>query len=46
MAKNWLRVVETPQTLLSQNLVSKNLLELLRIADLYPDKICENKTQV
>ncbi|WMV18465.1 hypothetical protein MTR67_011850 [Solanum verrucosum] len=45
MAKKWLRVAETPQTLLSQNLISRNLWEHLHVADLFTDEICENKTQ-
>ncbi|WMV33718.1 hypothetical protein MTR67_027103 [Solanum verrucosum] len=46
MDKKWLRIAETPQTLLSQNLISRNLWEHLRVADLFPDEICENKSQV
>ncbi|WMV25150.1 hypothetical protein MTR67_018535 [Solanum verrucosum] len=46
MAKKWLRIAETPQTLLSQNLISRNSMEHLCIADLVSDEICENKTQV
>ncbi|WMV45749.1 hypothetical protein MTR67_039134 [Solanum verrucosum] len=46
MAKKWLRVTETPQTLLSRNLISRNLWEHLRVADLFPDETCKNKTQV
>ncbi|WMV45668.1 hypothetical protein MTR67_039053 [Solanum verrucosum] len=46
MAKKWPRVAETPQTLLSQNLISRNSMEHLHIADLFLDEICENKTQV
>ncbi|WMV45616.1 hypothetical protein MTR67_039001 [Solanum verrucosum] len=46
MAKKWLRVAETPWTLLSQNLISRNLWEHPRVAELFPDEICKNKTQV
>ncbi|WMV54589.1 hypothetical protein MTR67_047974 [Solanum verrucosum] len=46
MAKKWLRVAETLQTLLSQNLISRNLWEHHRVADLFPDKTYKNKTQV
>ncbi|WMV24870.1 hypothetical protein MTR67_018255 [Solanum verrucosum] len=46
MAKEWLRIAETPQTLLSQNLIFRNLWEHPGVADLFPDEIYENKTQV
>ncbi|WMV45934.1 hypothetical protein MTR67_039319, partial [Solanum verrucosum] len=46
MDKKWVCLVETPRTLLSQNLIFENLWEHLRVADLFPDEICENKTQV
>ncbi|WMV18663.1 hypothetical protein MTR67_012048 [Solanum verrucosum] len=46
MAKKWLHVAETSRTLLSQNLISKNLWENLHITDLFSDEICDNKTQV
>ncbi|WMV08878.1 hypothetical protein MTR67_002263 [Solanum verrucosum] len=39
-------VVDVSQTLLSQSLISRNLWEHLRVANLFPDEICENKTQV
>ncbi|WMV25076.1 hypothetical protein MTR67_018461 [Solanum verrucosum] len=40
------RIADVSQTLLSRNLISRNLWEHLRIADLFPNEICENKTQV
>ncbi|WMV45710.1 hypothetical protein MTR67_039095 [Solanum verrucosum] len=46
MAKKYLRIAETPRTLLFQNLISRNLWEHPHVADLFPDEICENKTQV
>ncbi|WMV30171.1 hypothetical protein MTR67_023556 [Solanum verrucosum] len=45
-AKSLVHVIDVSQTLLSRNLISRNLWEHLRIADLFPDEICENKTQV
>ena len=45
-AKKWLRVAETPWTLLSQIYFPENLWEHLRVAKLFPDEICKNKTQV
>ena len=46
MAKKWLHDTETPRTLLSRNLIYRNLWEHLRVADLVPDEIYKNKTQV
>ncbi|WMV58078.1 hypothetical protein MTR67_051463 [Solanum verrucosum] len=45
-AKSLVRVADVSRTLLSQKLISKNLWEHLHIAVLFPDEICENKTQV
>ncbi|WMV08683.1 hypothetical protein MTR67_002068 [Solanum verrucosum] len=45
-AKSLVRVADVSQTLKSRNLISRNLWEHLRVADLFPDEICENKTQV
>ncbi|WMV24947.1 hypothetical protein MTR67_018332 [Solanum verrucosum] len=38
--KNLVRVADVSHTLLSQNLISRNLWEHLRVADLCPDEIC------
>ncbi|WMV45887.1 hypothetical protein MTR67_039272 [Solanum verrucosum] len=40
------RIADVSRTLLSRNLISRNLWEHLHIEDLFPDEICENKTQV
>ncbi|WMV50070.1 hypothetical protein MTR67_043455 [Solanum verrucosum] len=45
-AKSLVRVADVSQTLLSRNLISRNLWEHLRVADLFHDEICKNKTQV
>ncbi|WMV33321.1 hypothetical protein MTR67_026706 [Solanum verrucosum] len=44
--KSVFRVADLSRTLLSRNLISRNLWEHLCVADLFPDEICENKTQV
>ncbi|WMV45886.1 hypothetical protein MTR67_039271 [Solanum verrucosum] len=44
-AKLLVCVPDVSRTLLSQNLISRNLWEHLRVEDLFPDEICENKTQ-
>ncbi|WMV37466.1 hypothetical protein MTR67_030851 [Solanum verrucosum] len=46
MAKKCLRITETQRTLVSRNLISRNLWEDLCVANLFPDEIYENKTQV
>ncbi|WMV08904.1 hypothetical protein MTR67_002289 [Solanum verrucosum] len=46
MAKKWLCVAETPRTLLTPNLILRNLWEHPRVMDLFLDEICKNKTQV
>ncbi|WMV08877.1 hypothetical protein MTR67_002262 [Solanum verrucosum] len=40
------RVADMSRTLLSRNLIFRNLWEHLRVANLFPDEICKNKTQV
>ncbi|WMV24948.1 hypothetical protein MTR67_018333 [Solanum verrucosum] len=44
--KSLVRIANVSKTLLSQNFISRNLWENLSVADLCPDEICENKTEV
>lgn len=45
-AKSLVHIVDMLQTLLSRNLISRNLWKHLRVANLFPEEICEHKTQV